>query len=320
MIEQKSIPQWKIEEVDKLVDLFSKYKTIAIIDVGKINDKQIQSTRKLLRGSSVIKMSKKNLLLRAIDKFAKKSEKKNLDSLKENLTGQSSLLFTNMDIFDLKRLLEENHWMVPAKPDEITPVDILVPEGDTGLPTGQVISELNMTLRLPTMLKNDTIWIREDKITHKAGDFVNVKQAAVLQKLGIKPIKSVIAIKFAWEEGEVIHKDVIYMDMEAFQQEFADSYVAAQHLAIELGIFDKETITPLIQKAYREGLSLLFESSIFDESMLKDYFKKAASSAAMLNAIVFGEKVAVSVTSTSEKKTEPEEEEEDEISGLGSLF
>ena len=52
--------------------------------------------------------------------------------------------------------------MVPAKPNAITPVDIWVSAGDTGLPTGQVISELNMTLRLPTRIQNDTIWIRED--------------------------------------------------------------------------------------------------------------------------------------------------------------
>ena len=145
--------------------------------------------RKILRGKAVIRMSKKSLQIRAIEEFQNKSKKKNLQELANNIPGQSSLVFTNTDIFELKNIFLQYEWMVPAKPNEITPVDIWVPEGDTGLPTGQVISELNMTLRLPTRIQNDTIWIREDTRTHKAGELVDVKQAAVLKKLGIRPIR-----------------------------------------------------------------------------------------------------------------------------------
>ena len=150
MIKQQHIPQWKLDEIDLLVELFNKYKNIGVIEVGHIHDQQIQATRKILREKAIIRMSKKSLQTRAIEKFQKESKKENLEQLANNIPGQSSLLFTNMDIFELKKILLENEWMVPAKPKEITPVDIWVPAGDTGLPTGQVISELNMTLRLPT--------------------------------------------------------------------------------------------------------------------------------------------------------------------------
>jgi large subunit ribosomal protein L10 len=227
MISKKHIAQWKLEEIGHLVNLFKKYKNVGVLEVARINDRQIQETRKLLRGKAEIKMSKRNLQIRAIEKFAKESKKPNLDEFAEKIPGQSSLIFTNLEIFELKRLFNENELMVPAKPDEITPVDIIVPAGDTGLPTGQVISELNMTLRLPTRIQNDTIWIREDTRTHKAGDLVEVKQAAVLKKLGIKPIESLIKIHFAWCDGEIYPEEVLYMDMKKFQQDIASCYFTA---------------------------------------------------------------------------------------------
>ena len=160
MIENKHILQWKIDEVDILVDLLKNYKNVAVIEVAHINDLQIQTMRKILREKAVFRMSKKSLQIRAIEKFKSESKKKNLDELVKNIPGQSSLVFTNFDLFELKKIFHENEWMVPAKPNEITPVDIWVPTGDTGLPTGQVISELNMVLRLPTRIMNDTIRIR----------------------------------------------------------------------------------------------------------------------------------------------------------------
>jgi len=47
MIKQKHIPQWKINEINHLVDLFKNYKNIAVIDVAHINDMQFQTMRKI---------------------------------------------------------------------------------------------------------------------------------------------------------------------------------------------------------------------------------------------------------------------------------
>ncbi|MFW9937888.1 MAG: 50S ribosomal protein L10 [Candidatus Thorarchaeota archaeon] len=321
MIGKKEIPQWKSDEVAQLVDLCNQYKTIAIIEVAKLNDKQIQEMRKILRGKAIIRMSKKNLQLRAIEKFKNESKKKNLEELERKIPGQAALCFTNMDIFELKQVFNNNLRMVPAKPDEITPVDIWVPAGDTGLPTGQVISELNMTLRLPTRIQNDTIWVREDTQTHKVGDFVNVKQAAVLKKLGINPIKSLIRIKFAWSDGDIFSEDIIYMDIEELQKDFILAYSSAQKLALEIGIIDDETIKPLMQKAYRESLAVLFELPIYFEELKNEYFARAIANANLLNSMIFGEGIQATLKKEEkqEKGKEAKEEPEEEV-GIGSLF
>jgi large subunit ribosomal protein L10 len=296
MSKSKHIPQWKIEEINQLVNFFKNYKNVAVIDLHYINDMQFQTMRKILREKAVFRMSKKSLQMRAIEQFKKESKKKNLEEFAKHIPGQSSLLFTNLDLFELKRIFHENEWMVPAKPNEITPVDIWVPAGDTGLPTGQVISELNMTLRLPTRIMNDTIHIREDTRTHKVGDLVDVKQAAVLKKLGITPIQSLIKIHFAWSDGEIIPEKILYMDMSAFKKD--------------------------ISKAYREALAILFKMPFYLEDMSEEYLRKAASEANVLNAIIFGEGIQASIPEEQPKteEKEPEEDEEEESVGIGGLF
>jgi large subunit ribosomal protein L10 len=321
MISQKDIPQWKLDEVNNLVELFKKYKNVIVIEVANIGDKQFQFTRKELRGKAILKMSKKSLQIRAIQRYKEESGKANLDELAENVPGQASLLFTDLDPFKIKNIFEDNMWMVPAKPNTVTSVDIWVPAGDTGLPTGQVISELNMTLRLPTRIQNETIWIRDNTRTHKAGDFVNVKQAAVLKKLGITPLESLINIHIVWADEELILADLLYMNVEKFQQELLSAYLAAQNLAIELGIIDNETIEPMIQKAYREAIGILFELPMLDEKMLNEYIRRAELNARMINSMILG-----GVDSESSKEEKPkakkdkDDDKDDEAPGIGGLF
>jgi large subunit ribosomal protein L10 len=294
LIKEKHVPQWKLEEINALTDLFGKYKNVAVIEVGHIHDIQIQSTRKILRGKAVFKMSKKSLQLRAIEEFKKKSKKSNLDELANHIPGQSSLVFTNLDFMELKKILHESEWMVPARPNETTPVDIWVPAGDTGLPTGQVISELNMTLKLPTRIMNDTIHIREDTRTHKTGDLVTVKQAAVLKKLGITPIESLIKIHFAWSDGEIVPVDILYMNIEEFKRD--------------------------VIIAYKEALSIALEMPFYVDNIPEEYIRKAVSEANTLEAMIFGEGIAVPVESKPKAEEKEAEEEPDEEVGIGGLF
>ena len=295
MIKNKHILQWKIDEINHLVDLFRNYKNIAVIEVANINDMQFQTMRKILRKEVVFRMSKKSLQLRAIEQFKIESKKKDLDEFAKHIPGQSSLVFTNIDLFKLKNIFLENEWMVPAKPNEITPVDIWVPAGDTGLPTGQVISELNMILRLPTRIMNDTIQIREDTRTHKAGDLVTIKQAAVLKKLGITPIESLIKIHFAWSDGEIIPEEILYMNIDQFKQDVAT--------------------------VYRQALGILFEMPFFMEDMTDEYIQKAVSEANTLDAMIFGEGIEVSTEPEPKvEEKEAEDEPEEEEVGIGGLF
>ncbi|MFW9821747.1 MAG: hypothetical protein ACFFE4_02360, partial [Candidatus Thorarchaeota archaeon] len=150
------------------------------------------------------------------------------------------------------------------------------------------------TLKLPTRIMNDTIHVREDTRTHRAGELVTVKQAAVLKKLGITPIESLIKIHFAWRDGEIVPNEILYMDIEKFKRDLI--------------------------LAYKEGLSIAFEMPFYIENMHEDYIRKAVSEANILEAIIFGERITISADTTPEDEEKDEEEEEEEEVGIGGLF
>jgi len=112
------------------------------------------------------------------------------------------------------------------------------------------------------------------------------------------------------------------MDMEQFQKDLTSAYLSAQNLAIELGIVDKETIKPMIQKAHRGALGLIFKLPVYFEDLRDEYIRKAASNANTINAMVLGGDLPVVETEKKKesKKDESKDEEEDDEVGIGGLF
>ena len=152
-----------------------------------------------------------------------------------------------------------------------------------------------------------------------------MKQAAVLKKLGVNPLESLIKIHFAWSDGDIIPKEVLYMDVEAFLQNIISGYKIAQKVALDIGIIDKETLEPLIQKAHREALAALFELPIIDDGMIEEYVRKAELNANILRGAIIGigseTPKETKKSKTKEKKAKKDEDEdEDEGVGIGGLF
>ena len=148
-------------------------------------------------------------------------------------------------------------------------------------------------------------------------------QRAVLKKLGVNPLESLIKIHIAWADGELIPAEVLYMNLEAFQQEVASAYLSAQKLALELGIIDDETINPLLQKGYREAIAVLFELPMIDETMLDEYIRRAERNAKLINSMVFGEGIQEPKKDDDKDKGAgmvADKDEEEEGVGIGGLF
>jgi len=291
---KKEVPQWKREEVDDLANLIEEYKVLGLIDLSSMPDNLIQLIRKKLRDKALIRMSKKSIILRALEKFQKKSKKKNLVAFGEKILGQSSLVFTNEDPFELKRLFDDNRMRRFAKAGDIAQEDIIIHAGDTGLPTGQAITELHLVLKLPTRIQSDTIWITSDKLTHNKGDQISLKESIVLRKLNIKPIEVNLKFYCAWTNGEIY--------------EF-------------LGISEIKEIHQQFSLAILQGLNVAFELPYIIDDVIEDYFKKGVTNAKILYSQIFEEKIIKIKEKKDEKlEEEPEPDKDQPPEGLGSLF
>jgi large subunit ribosomal protein L10 len=291
--------------------LVNDFKVIGLAKLDKVPAKALHNLRDTLRGDVIIRMSKKKLIQKAF----KESKKKNLTELADNIFGITAMLFTNMNPIKLAQFLESKAVKGPAKPGDFAPGDIVVKAGDTKIAPGPIISELTQNLRVQTLIKNGTIHIREDKVTHTAGELIDAKQAQLLGRLGLEPMTIKLDFYSAWEDGEIIPAEVLHLNVDKILDNVRLAASEAINLALGLGMITTETIKPLIAKAIRSSIALALNLPIFIPEMVDQYMAKATREARAISGAIFESEGQ----SESEEEPEPEKKAE-EPSGLGNLF
>lgn len=241
----------KKKALKELVELIKSSKTILIASIKDIPASQIQEIGKKLRGKAVMKISKKNLVYRAIDSSGNKDLEKIKDKIKDNV----AILFSDLDSFELASELIESKRLSKAKIGQEAPEDIEVPAGPTELVPGPAISELG-AVGIKIQIEGGKITIREPKVIVKKGGKISAGAADIMNKLGIKPFSiSLIPIAaFDIAEGKLYSHTSI--DREKTLQDLKSAFSKALAFAVEIGYASGETIRFLLAKAEREGKAM----------------------------------------------------------------
>ncbi len=327
----RPVPEYKIRRVRELQRLMRSYNAIGVARIEGIGAKSLQELRSKLRGQVLIKVEKNTLIMKAIEKLA--DEKKGIEKLGKYIKGQIALVFTNMNPIKLNFILEKNKTRAPVKPEAVTPVDIVVPAGNTGLPPGPVISELG-SVGLPTKVEAGTIWITKDTVVARAGDVVSKPLADVLRRLGIEPLEIGLTLHAAYDNGVILSEKDLKVDVQGLFEEFKRAHMEAFNLATAAPVYVPEVMPAILQKAYLEAFNLAVNSTIPIVETLPSILRLAESKAMSLAAIIASKrpeavpKVIIDVQQISSKKEEKKKEEiekkeekaEEEFEGLGSLF
>jgi len=314
MLKHKVSPK-KVTEVQNLTNLINKYKVVGLVSMEKISAKVIQELRKSLRGQALIKMAKKNIIIRAL----KESKKPNIEKLGDYIKGISALIFTDMSPIKLAQLLKSKSTKAPAKAGDIAPEDIVIPAGNTNIAPGPILSELQTVLKLPTMIKGGQIHVKEDTVTHKKGDIIDLRASLLLARLGVKPIDVVLDLYVAWENGEIIPESVLKLDENKLISQVQTAYQQAFSIAMSLDILSLELIVPLIQKAVRQANTLVLETGIITSETLPIFISKAYTTAKYIETMILGEEKEEREI-TPEKKKEEKEDSEVLGEGISALF
>ena len=315
MATEPHISQTKIEEVSRIEKLVNEFSIVGLAQLDKVPAKALHGLRDSLRGDVVITMSKKKLIRRAFTN----SGKEHLVELAEQIQGITALLFTNMNPIKLAQFLESKAVKGPAKPGDIAPVEIVVKAGDTKIAPGPIISELNQNLKTPTLIKNGTVHIRTDTVTHHVGDYIDAKQAQLLGRLGLEPMTIKLDFYSAWEAGEIIPTEVLHLNIDEILGNVTLAASEALNIALALGIMVPETVKPLLLKGIRAARAVgVAIPDMFIPDLVDAYVAKAQREANALQTTAFGEEESAEEEVAEEKpKEEPKEEEP---AGLGSLF
>jgi large subunit ribosomal protein L10 len=272
-----SYPKRKTQMYQQLQELPKQYKVLALVKMTKVRASQILPLRKKLKGEVEFVSIK--------DKVAQKAlETVDVPGIKDmigELTGQCLFMFTNMSPFKLNVLLAKNKIMLAARGGDISSIDIVVPEKNTGIAPGPMLTEFKEA-GIPTKIDQGTIWIAKETTPVKKGGVINEKLAPLLGKLDIKPVEAGIALHSAVEEGLKYAEEEMVIDVEKIRDEFAQAHQQAVSLSIEAAYITPENIGQILSKAAQSARSVSIESGFMTDETKEQILQKADAQAKAL--------------------------------------
>jgi len=274
----ETIPQWKREEVDELVDFIESYASVGIVGVTGIPSRQLQNMRRDLHGSAEVRMSRNTLLRRALDEVDQGYE-----GLSGYVSGQVALIGTNDNPFGLFQQLEASKTPAPINAGEVAPNDIVIPEGDTGVDPGPFVGELQQ-VGAEARIMDGSIKVTADSTVLEAGEEVSDELANVLGELGIEPKEVGLDLRGVYSEGVLFEPEELAIDVDEYRADVESAAAAARNLSVNAAYPTARTAGTLLAKAAGQVKSVGLHAAIEDPELMPDLVATADSQVRALAA------------------------------------
>lgn len=271
--------QTKMEQVKEVTRLFHQYPVIGLADLHKVRAAQLQSFKKASAQNVYMKVIKNTLFSKAIEETEDKPE---LHKFSECITGSHICLFTALNPFHLVILLEKGKVKTTARAGDIAAFDIVVPRGNTGQTPGPIISQLSGA-GLPSRIESGSVWVSKDTLVANEGDVISERLASVLTKLGIKPVEAGLTLDAVYDNGLIITKDQLTLDLNETKQRVQKLSKDAFALSLSITYPTLENMAMLLQLAHHRAYSLSINAAIPVKETILDLLAKAHVEAVSLH-------------------------------------
>ena len=265
----ETIPQWKREEIDALVETLESYDSVGIVDLTGIPSQQLQDMRRDLYGTAELRVSRNTLLERALEEVDE-----GFEQLTGYISGHVGLIGTNDNPFGLYQQLEASKTSAPINAGEVAPNDVVIPEGDTGIDPGPFVGELQ-SVGAEARIQEGSIQVLSDSTVLNAGEEVSADLANVLAELGIEPKEVGLDLRAVYAEGVLFEPEDLELDIEEYRSDVQAAAGRARNLAINASFPTAQTLPAQLGKATGEAKSLALEGAIEDEEVMPDLLSQA---------------------------------------------
>jgi len=269
------VSQQKILYANDLYSKLSNSKIIGIANIIDIPTDALQVIRKKLKEMNIdVKVVKKNLFIKALEKINDQNIKKMIDIIEENKRITVLLILPKEEInpFLLNKILEENKSYRSAKEGDILEEDVIIRAGPTNLTPGPVLTELKK-YNIKTKVENGKIVIIEDALVAKKGQRVDIELVSLLQKFNITPIPVKIKLLAVYDGKTLYTYDILSTPLEEYINQLRSGFRKAISLTIEISFPTKENIKILLTKAYQNLVKLSLNTGIPTKDTIKDLLK-----------------------------------------------
>ncbi|MBX0284795.1 50S ribosomal protein L10 [Haloarcula salinisoli] len=265
----ETIPQWKQEEVDAIVEMIESYDSVGVVNIAGIPSRQLQDMRRDLHGTAELRVSRNTLLVRALEEV-----NDGLEDLTEHIAGQVGLIGTDSNPFSLYQELEASKTPAPIGAGEIAPNDIVVPEGDTGVDPGPFVGELQ-SIGADARIQEGSIQVLSDSTVLDAGEEVSQDLANVLNELGIEPKEVGLDLRGVFSDGVLFAPEELELDVEEYESDIAAAASGAFNLSVNAEYPTATTLPTMLQTATGDAKSLALSAAIEDPEVVPDLISKA---------------------------------------------
>ena len=275
---QRQILLKKADKVNKIKELIQKYQGVGIASLHKTRAAQLQELRKKMQETVNFYVIKNSLIERAIIGL---EDKPNIADFKNYLTGSNIFLFTNINPFKLVLLLQKNKVKAFAKAGDIASQDIIIPAGNTGLSPGPIIS-LFSSVGIKTKIESGSVKVNKDTLVAKEGENISENLAVVLSKLGIKSVELGLSLNAIYNNGLIISKDKLAIDINEFKKKLVKAYTQTYNLSLKSTYPTQQNIIMLLKISFTNIYNLSINTNIITNETIKDLIIKAHSEALKL--------------------------------------
>jgi large subunit ribosomal protein LP0 len=310
-------PKKKITYFKTMNQLLDDNDKILIVQVENVTSAMLQSIRMSLRGKASMLLGKNTMMKKVLHQRNENGSDR--DKLlyqklvsEKLIAGNVGLVFTNAELSEIKKVLDDNKIQAPARQGALAPCDVSIPAGNTGLEPTK--TSFFQALNIQTKITKGTVEILKDVNLIKQGDKVGSSEATLLQMLAIKPFFYGVAIQNVYDNGSVYGAWVLDIQDEDMNQKIGAAISNVAALSLGLGIPTKASFPHSVLNAFKNILSISvgtdytfdeFNGKTLKQSILAGPAAPAASSAP-----------AAGAPAKEEKKEEEEEDDADMGFGL----
>lgn len=248
----------KVEYFARVEKLINTYSKLFVVQCDNVGSSQIQQIRLALRPlNSVVLMGKNTMMRKIINDLLEKNPDHPFGKMQDLVVGNIGFVFTNSELGDVRDIILANRVPAPARVGAIAPIDVVVPPGATECDPGQ--TAFFQALGIATKIVKGRIEITSPVDLIKAGDKVGNSEAALLDKLGVKPFTYGLVISNIYDNGSIFSPAVLDITTDDLVAGFSDALGGVAGLSMAIGYPTLASVPNSMASAFKTLVSIAVE-------------------------------------------------------------
>jgi len=262
----------------RLAALLTEYPSIILVNVDNVGSSHMQKIRKALRGKGVLLLGKNTMIRKVLRGHFEQNP--SLEVLLPWVYGNIGFVFAKGELSEVRKIVLSEKKEAAAKAGAIAPIDVFVKAGNTGLEPTQ--TSFLQALNIPSKINKGQVEIVNDVHLIHAGSKVGSSEAALLQKLNIKPFQYGLVPTAVFDNGSIYDPKLLDMSDDDLVAKFRKGVQNVAAVSLAIGHPTVASLPHSIVRGYKNvlAIALATEFSFPRAQKVKDAIANAAKAPA----------------------------------------